>query len=1206
MKTIVNQPPKPQISLFGLAAIASVLWLSTSNLEAVPGIINYQGKISEDGVIFDGTGEFKFAFVNFGEGTSSVWSNDGTSVDGMEPTASVSLPVSRGNFSVGLGDTNLAGMTDPISPSIFSDDNNVFLRVWFSATGSGFQLLTPDLRIVSEGFAFAADRAASAGNADTLEGSPASGFFDKATHDSANSNGIIDNADFATNAGNADTADVALEADSAIFAIDADNAVNAEFSTDAGNAATADDADFLDGIDSAGFSPAIHDHDGEDITFGTVGDNFLSPNVALQDAPNIFSAPTNTFSGFDMILGVNGGFSLIMPDNSAMGEGADFSIEGQNADPGATGDLNGGNIDLFPGFGINGGVKGSIGLFGNTSVLGGNLSVEGTINGSLGTLTGTVDDTNLSANVALQSVDNDFVGDNNSFSGLGLGLGSDELFSLQRPDHSTGAGTDLFIGGQNAFGGSLGAVDGGDIVLQPGFGDGFLLSGSNGKVRLEGNTDVTGNLQIGGNITGGITVTTDDSFGNFIFDSLVLEHTNNAGNGANGIGAGIVFRLEDSGGEVEDAVILAGEYTNAVDGLEESAFKVFTRPRGDGPTEALNLSSTGNLTVNSVTADTLESTVVGPNPPLVVSSIERVLNLNADFLDDLDSSDFAPVSHFHLDTDLPTNVAYQDLDNDFSGTNTFSGTDLFLGDDGPFTLQRPGNSADDGTDLIINGQSAFDDLSTSYMGGSVFIQPGLGVNGGSNGLISLGGATEIHGDLFIFGNVTGSGGIFSGDGSGLTNLDATNLAGGTVPDLRLSTNVPLLDAMNNFTAANTFSATNMTVGGDADFTLQRPESSSGTGSTFAIQGQNAAPSPGPDIDGGDIDLNPGAGTGSPNVGVDGSINLNGNTNVSGDLAVSGKLVAANGVELVRTIIVGPDSSGGVTDNGANLLAAITSLSTLATSTTPYLIKIEPGTYDLNGGNLSVPDYVDIEGSGRGITTIRSSISGDFATVLFSGLGHSAMRHLKVINTGGSRAIEIFSSTVYLFEVDAYSMSGSDANNVAIKIHTNSYVDMCKITASATGAIPVGMVIDASQVDILDSHVDAICSSLTDAVGMSIINSSQAELTNVLIIAQDGSVSNIALSVDSLSFVIFKDGEVSASTIGGVGVEMVAAGGATIIIINSIITGSTESILHNDEIVKVVTSQLSFPLVIVIGQHQVTQTFCYDDLFQPLPNLFPNM
>ena len=56
-------------------------------------------------------------------------------------------------------------------------------------------------------------------------------------------------------------------------------------------------------------------------------------------------------------------------------------------------------------------------------------------------------------------------------------------------------------------------------------------------------------------------------------------------------------------------------------------------------------------------------------------------------------------------------------------------------------------------------------------------------------------------------------GAFSGDGSGLTNLNASNINAGTLADARLSTNVALDNANNTFTGTNTFSSATNANGG---------------------------------------------------------------------------------------------------------------------------------------------------------------------------------------------------------------------------------------------------------------------------------------------------------------------------------------------------------------------------------------------------------
>ena len=84
--------------------LGSVLLLVTLASAQVPQMINYQGRVAvgNPAVNFNGTGEFKFALVN-GEGSASYWSNDDTSTEGSEPTAAVSLTVTKGLYSVLLG-----------------------------------------------------------------------------------------------------------------------------------------------------------------------------------------------------------------------------------------------------------------------------------------------------------------------------------------------------------------------------------------------------------------------------------------------------------------------------------------------------------------------------------------------------------------------------------------------------------------------------------------------------------------------------------------------------------------------------------------------------------------------------------------------------------------------------------------------------------------------------------------------------------------------------------------------------------------------------------------------------------------------------------------------------------------------------------------------------------------------------------------------
>ena len=130
-----------------LVVLAALLAAPASAV--LPEMLNHQGRIAVEGVNFNGNGQFKFAFVN-ANGTSTYWSNDGSSVAGAEPAAAVTLAVGKGLYAVLLGDTALANMA--AIPAGALEHEDVRLRVWFDDGVHGFQQITPDQRLAAVTF----------------------------------------------------------------------------------------------------------------------------------------------------------------------------------------------------------------------------------------------------------------------------------------------------------------------------------------------------------------------------------------------------------------------------------------------------------------------------------------------------------------------------------------------------------------------------------------------------------------------------------------------------------------------------------------------------------------------------------------------------------------------------------------------------------------------------------------------------------------------------------------------------------------------------------------------------------------------------------------------------------------------------------------------------------------------------------------------
>ncbi len=149
---------------------------------------------------------------------------------------------------------------------------------------------------------------------------------------------------------------------------------------------------------------------------------------------------------------------------------------------------------------------------------------------------------------------------------------------------------------------------------------------------------------------------------------------------------------------------------------------------------------------------------------------------------------------------------------------------------------------------------------------------------------------------------------------------------------------------------------------------------------------------------------------------------------------------------VRTVIVNP-IPGNATGSGNRLwnrLAAIAAPSI----TNPYLLKVEPGVYHIGNRTLPLRSYVDVEGSGEGVTFVVSTADAN-GTV--AGANASELRHLTVVNVASTNAVGIrnLANTFSIANVMAVATGGS-VSSTAI-LNNGLSTRMSEINAQAIGA-----------------------------------------------------------------------------------------------------------------------------------------------------------
>ncbi len=208
---------------------------------------------------------------------------------------------------------------------------------------------------------------------------------------------------------------------------------------------------------------------------------------------------------------------------------------------------------------------------------------------------------------------------------------------------------------------------------------------------------------------------------------------------------------------------------------------------------------------------------------------------------------------------------------------------------------------------------------------------------------------------------------------------------------------------------------------------------------------------------------------------------------------------------------------------STIQAAIDHASLFASAATPYLIKVAPGTYT---ERITVPDHLQIEGSGRNITTITSLESPATVHVQATRQG-TEMRNISIHNGNSTdwpvAVLVETAARVRFVDVAISTANTSTIASTAVAASTGS-VELASSTVTASGSNDcVGVV--AGQLALRDSKVSVSCDAQRNhAVQLS----GTSKIAGSEIMVAGGQIDSIALMAGGGATVQIDNSLVAAS------------------------------------------------------------------------------
>jgi hypothetical protein len=194
-------------------------------------------------------------------------------------------------------------------------------------------------------------------------------------------------------------------------------------------------------------------------------------------------------------------------------------------------------------------------------------------------------------------------------------------------------------------------------------------------------------------------------------------------------------------------------------------------------------------------------------------------------------------------------------------------------------------------------------------------------------------------------------------------------------------------------------------------------------------------------------------TGSHGNQAGGTLHSVATTGTAGFMSAADKTKLDAVTAYSRTVIVSA-TPGNAPASGTALINALANISS-PSATNTFLLKLEPGVYDIGVTQLVMRSFVDIEGSGEGVTFINAARGNATNTLsaAVNGASNAELRSLTITNTGNASANSagFFASSVTtrLSQV-TIAASGGTTTTFGLLAGTSAILTLSNVTLTATG------------------------------------------------------------------------------------------------------------------------------------------------------------